>query len=271
MRAFADPSVKAIISCIGGEETIRLLPFIDFEVIRNNPKIFMGYSDTTVNHFMCYKAGISSFYGPAILTDFAENISMSEYTVKWVKKALFSDKPIGIIEQADTWTDEYLPWVEENKNTARKFNTNNGYRLVSGSGKAAGHLIGGCLEVLDWLRGTELFPDIDDFCGAILFLETSEDRPSPKNFRYALRALGAMGLWERINGIILGKPHGEKYTEEYNKELLKVLSEYGRKDLPVLSDLSFAHNEPKCILPYGAMAEIDCDNKTFAILESGVV
>lgn len=71
MQAFTDPCIQAIFCCIGGEETIRLLPYIDFAVIRRHPKIFMGYSDTTVNHLMCWKAGLSSFYGPAVLSDFA--------------------------------------------------------------------------------------------------------------------------------------------------------------------------------------------------------
>jgi muramoyltetrapeptide carboxypeptidase LdcA involved in peptidoglycan recycling len=67
MNAFRDPTIKGIISCIGGSDSVRLLPYIDFEVIKSNSKIFIGYSDTTIAHFMCYKAGISSFYGPAVL------------------------------------------------------------------------------------------------------------------------------------------------------------------------------------------------------------
>src|SRR5690625_984643 len=73
MNAFQDESIKGIIANIGGEDSIRLLPYIDFEVIRNNPKVFMGFSDVTISHLFCHHAGLSSFYGPAILTDFAEN------------------------------------------------------------------------------------------------------------------------------------------------------------------------------------------------------
>ncbi len=78
MAAFRDPSIKGIISNIGGSESIRLLPYIDFNVIRENPKIFMGYSDATISHLFCLKAGLSTFYGPAILTEFAENGEMHE-------------------------------------------------------------------------------------------------------------------------------------------------------------------------------------------------
>lgn len=271
MAAFADPTVKGIFSCIGGEETIRLLPYIDFDVIRGNPKIFMGYSDTTVNHFMCYKAGLSNIYGPAILSDFAENIAMPEYTVKSVQKALFSREPVGRIEPSESWTAEYLPWLIENKNTARKLVSNTGYELLQGNGKVTGQLIGGCIEVMDWLRGTELFPAVEEFKDAILFLETSEEMPLPRNIRYMLRSLGTMGILGIINGVVFGKPYGEKYYEEYKIEIKKVFAEYGRDDLPVLYNLNFGHCEPKCCFPYGALAEIDCGSKSFSIMESGVV
>jgi muramoyltetrapeptide carboxypeptidase LdcA involved in peptidoglycan recycling len=271
MAAFADESVKGIISCIGGEDTIRLLPYIDFSIIRRNPKVFTGYSDTTVNHFMCYKAGISSFYGASLLNDFAENVTMNDYTVKWVKKTLFNAAPIGAIEPSPAWTSEYLPWVIETKDTARKFEPNHGYEILQGSGKATGRLIGGCIEVMDELRGTMLFPPIADFDGAILFLETSEEMPLPHNVRYMLRSFGAMGIFDKIKGAIFGKPYAEKYYKEYKLEILRILSEYGREDLPVFYNASIGHCDPHCVIPYGALAELDCDNATFSILESGVV
>jgi muramoyltetrapeptide carboxypeptidase LdcA involved in peptidoglycan recycling len=270
MAAFADPSIKGIFSCIGGDDSIRLLPFIDYGIIRSNPKIFIGYSDTTVNHLMCYKAGLSSIYGPAVLSDFAENVQMPDYTAQWVKRTLFSSKPIGEVFSSKTWTSQYLLWVIENKDTARKFEPNQGHELLQGVGRVQGRLIGGCVEVLDFLRGTELFPAIEDFRGAILFLETSEEMLRPDNLRYSLRALGAMSILERINGIVFGKPYNNKYYAEYKVEIKKVLSEYGKSKMPVLYNLSFGHCEPKFCIPYGSMAEIDCNITAFSILESGV-
>ena len=76
MDAIKDRNIKAIISNIGGDDTIRILPYIDFKSIKQNPKIFLGYSDSTVNHFMMYKAGVSSYYGPAVMSEFAENKKM---------------------------------------------------------------------------------------------------------------------------------------------------------------------------------------------------
>jgi muramoyltetrapeptide carboxypeptidase LdcA involved in peptidoglycan recycling len=85
MEAFSNPNVKGIFSIIGGDDSIRLLPYIDYDIIRNNPKIFLGFSDSTVTHFICLKAGLGTFYGPAILTAFSENINMHQYTVESLK------------------------------------------------------------------------------------------------------------------------------------------------------------------------------------------
>lgn len=112
MEAFKNPDIKAIFSCIGGDDSIRLLPYIDLEVIRQNPKIFMGYSDTTVTHLMCYQAGVTSFYGPSVLGEFAENIEMHDYTKQWVSQSLFEAVEIQDVLPASKWTSEYLPWIE---------------------------------------------------------------------------------------------------------------------------------------------------------------
>ncbi|QDP41076.1 S66 family peptidase [Radiobacillus deserti] len=270
MQAFQDKMIKAIICNIGGEDSIRLLPYIDFDVIRQNPKIFMGYSDVTISHLFCHKAGLSSFYGPAILTDFAENIEMDAYTRKWIEKTLFSDKVIGEVEPAAEWTSEHLLWVEENKHKRRIMNKNQGYELLQGSGKVQGRLMGGCIEVLEFAKSTILWPKPDDWKDSILFFETSEDHTQPDYIRYWLRNYAAQGILQAAKGIIFGKPKDEKYYEEYKEEITGVMVEYGLTDTPILYNLNFGHTEPKCILPYGAMAEIDCASKTFSILEAAV-
>jgi muramoyltetrapeptide carboxypeptidase LdcA involved in peptidoglycan recycling len=271
MKAFSEPEIKGIVACIGGIESIRMLPYIDYEVITNHPKIFIGYSDSTTTHMICYKAGISSIYGPTVLVDFAENVTMDPYTVEYIRKTLFQNEPIGTIEPAKHWTSEHLPWLIENKDIARKYLPNSGYELLQGKGCVTGRLIGGCVEVFDILRGTELFPEKEDFDNAILFLETSEDKPPVYSLEMMLRIYGINGYLERMSGIILGKPYEEAYYEEYNQAIRKVLAEFGKEELPVLVNMSFGHTEPKFCLPYGALAEINCEDKSFSILESAVL
>lgn len=271
MNAFLDPEIKAIIACIGGIDSIRMLPFIDFNVIHNNPKIFMGYSDSTTTHLICYKAGVSSVYGPTLLVDFAENVAMDDYTIEFIRKTLFSEEPVGIIPPAKEWTSEHLPWRIENKNIQRKKKINQDYELLQGKGCVQGRLIGGCIEVFDMLRGTELFPELSAFDHAILFLETSEDKPPVWFIEVALRIYGINGILGRIRGILFAKPQDEENYHEYNEVIVKVLAEFHREDLPVLVNMNFGHTEPKFCLPYGALAEINCEEKSFSIIEAAVL
>ena len=134
MEAILDKDIKGIICNIGGEDTIRLLPYIDFEAIANNPKVFMGYSDTTINHFIMQKAGVVSYYGPAIMTDFAENNNMHTYTLKYINEVLLENMEDIVIKSSDKWTSEYLDWaIEENDNISRKMNEEKyGYEVLQG-------------------------------------------------------------------------------------------------------------------------------------------
>lgn len=268
--AFSDPSIRGIFACIGGEESIRMLPYIDFSVIERNPKVFMGYSDTTITHLICLKAGVASFYGPSVLAEFAENGAMHDYTAHWVERALFSGQTLGNIPAAPAWTSEYLPWLVENKERVRTLTPNRGIEVLQGCGVVRGHLLGGCIEVLEMAKGTDLWPPLESWSGAIMFLETSEDKPDPKYLEYWLRNYGSQGILGKIKGMVWGKPYGNVHYEEYKAVIGKVLGELGLSELPALYNLSFGHTAPMTVLPYGAMAEINTEEATFSILESGV-
>jgi muramoyltetrapeptide carboxypeptidase LdcA involved in peptidoglycan recycling len=134
MQAFSDPSIKAIISTIGGDDSIRILPFLDLDMIRSNPKIFLGYSDTTVTHLACIKAGLVSFYGPSIMSGFAENGGLFSYMSDSVRKTLFYSEPPGNIHQnVSGWTVEFLDWSDpENQTIKRKLNPSTGWKFIQG-------------------------------------------------------------------------------------------------------------------------------------------
>lgn len=271
MDAFSDPSIKAVFSCIGGDDSVRMLPHIDFDVIRNNPKIFIGYSDTTIAHLMCLKAGVSSFYGPSVLAELAENVKVFDYTAEWMQKVLFDTSVIGEIEPTSQWTGDRIEWTIENSSVQKTMYANHGYELLQGKGKVNGRLIGGCIEVLEMAKGTALWPEGNLFDDAILFFETSEEMPEPKYIEYWLRNYGSQGILQKSKAIVFGKPYQARYYEEYKRSIRKIMSEFLLFDLPILYNMSFGHNEPMCIMPYGALAEVDCDKQTFAITESGVI
>lgn len=272
MDAFKDKSVKAIICAIGGDDTIRLLPYIDFEVIKNNPKIFMGFSDSTINHLMCYKAGLVSFYGPCLMCNFAEYGKMYEYEIQAIKSVLFESSDSYEIKPSPTWTDEFVPWKEENINTVKKMKPSRGYEVLQGKGKARGRLLGGCLELAPMLFGTDIWPAKDEWKGKIMFIETSEEQPSCDELTWVLRGLNAQGILSVINGIIVGKPYNGKYYEEYKEVFAKVVGrEADRPDLPIIYNVNFGHGVPINIIPYGVECELDCENKTITLLESATV
>ncbi len=116
MDAFLDKTISAIFCAIGGEDTIRILPYINLETIKNNPKIFMGYSDSTINHFMMYKAGLISFYGPSIMCEFGEYVKMFDYTQSAVNDILFGEWNEYPLLPSQEWTDEYISWEKNNMN-----------------------------------------------------------------------------------------------------------------------------------------------------------
>jgi len=273
MEAFSDKSINAIISNIGGEDSIRTLQYTDLSVIRKNPKIFLGFSDTTVTHFACYKAGLSSFYGTSLLVGFAENGGMHQYQVEDIKRTLFASKPIGqIYPNISGWTSELLDWGKvELQKTKRKLNQNTGWKFLQGNTKIQGKLIGGCVEVLEFLKGTDFWLDKSEWKNKILFLETSEEMMPPDNFRRVLRNYVAQGIFEKINGLIIGRPYHNRFSDEYNNILLQVVrDEQGNDQLPIVTEMDFGHTCPTFTIPYGVLAEIDCIQKTFSIVESGV-
>lgn len=275
MEALMDPSIQGIVSTIGGDDSIRILPFLDLSVIRENPKVFLGYSDTTVSHFAFLKAGVTSFYGPSIMAGFDENCGLLAYTRESVRQIVFGSfvPPAAISPNDDGWTCASFDWGDEKRNEKRrKLQPSSRWQWLQGRGRHRGRLIGGCLDVIDWLRGTPIWPELSEWRDTILFLEISEDVPSPSSVVHMLRALAATGALHENRGILFGRPFGDETTfEAYDRALLQVLAELGLNSLPLVTRMDFGHTDPRFILPYGIEAEIDCDRQRIRFLESPTV
>ena len=276
MRAFKDPDIHGIVSSIGGDESIRILPWLDLDVIRHHPKPYLGYSDSTVTHFACFAAGIVSFYGPSVMSGFAENAGLFPYLEDAVRKTLFQTNAVGELEpNRDGWTVERLDWADpalQTKPRVRQPCT--GWRFARGRGVYEGPLIGGCLESVNFLRGTAIWPAPERWSGAVLFLETSEEAPSPTLLARELRTYAAMGILERLSAILLGRPGGNvplEAFEAYDDAVTQVLDEHGIDDIGVVTGMDFGHTDPMLVLPYGISARIDCDARTVSLTEPAVL
>lgn len=264
---FADPSVKAIITAIGGDHSCQMLPYIDWELIRRNPKIHCGFSDVTVLNVAIHaKTGLVTFNGPALMVDFAEYPKPFGYMLDSFQRTLCLAEAPGIIEPAPEWAEESLNWATQADLTRPRAMTPSEGWVWLREGKAAGPLIGGCLESMQHLRGTPYWPSWD---GAVFFWETSEDRPSPSTIDSILADYENMGVLEKLCGMIVGR--SRSYPPEWRQQLREVILERtARFHFPVITEMDFGHTAPQFTLPLGARAEIDTAARRFAITEAAV-
>jgi muramoyltetrapeptide carboxypeptidase LdcA involved in peptidoglycan recycling len=259
--------VKAIIAAIGGDHSCHLLPLLDFGLIRDHPKIFMGYSDITVLNVAIWKeTELVTFNGPTLLPEFAEYPKMFEYTERAMLRALTEAEPIGLIEPAPWWTEEFLDWEQKKDLTRpRKRQPSPGWTWLK-NGTAEGVLIGGCLSSLEHLRGTGYWPD---WQAAILFFETSEEKPPPEKVDSILMDYENMGVLDKLRGLVVGRPMD--YTGAEKEQLREVILERtSRYAFPVITDMDFGHTAPQFTIPVGCRARIDTDRQRFEIIDAAV-
>lgn len=234
MDAFRGPEIKAVFNAIGGDDTIRLLPYVDFDILKNTPKIFTGFSDSTTNHFMMYKAGLVSYYGLSVMNNISEYVAMNGYTKQAMGKTLFApqDKLEILCSDFCSYEKDKIWWAEENMHHPTPRHPNTGYEIIQGNGKVTGEILGGCLDVFPELLGTSLWPSPDQRKGKILLLETSEGDMPEMVLCWLLRNLQAQGILHAINGIIVGKPAVEEKFEKYKNVYKQVVG--FEADLPGL-------------------------------------
>src|SRR3990167_169589 len=278
MAAFENTSIKAIFTSIGGDEAIRILPYINYEIIQKNPKIVMGFSDSTVLLFICLKAGLSCFYGPSVMCGFAEQIEFPDYTIDSIGRHLFSILPVGKLEPSSgRWTEEFLHWGDKAslfKHRQRQSHAEAGWKFLQGEGSVSGHLMGGCLELLNDLKDTDVWPSEAVWEDSILFIETSEQGWTPTQVQDVLRELGRRGLFLKINALLFGRPGGQisyEDFEKYDSVILAILKEFGCEDLIVISHMDFGHTVPVFIIPYGSTLTINVATKTVSIEEPSCI
>ncbi len=278
IEAFRDSSVQGILCAIGGDDTYRLAPVLftpeGKAAIRENPKFFMGYSDTTVNHFMLHRLGVPTFYGMSFLTCFADlGEEILPYSLASFER-VFTDQPFRYVP-SEKWYEERTEFSREElgKNRIAHPETR-GFELLRGSAVFEGHLLGGCLEsIYDLLVGERypgeeivneryhIVPSNDELYGAILFLETSEERPTPDKLREMLSVFRERGMLDHLAGIWVGKPQDEVYYEEYKDIYREIVPE----EIPILYNLPFGHAYPKMLIQYGAWAKTDAVRQEIVI------
>jgi len=274
LTAFKDNSIDMILCAIGGDDTYRLLPYLfENNELKNavKQKIFLGFSDTTMNHFMLNKVGIKTFYGQAFLPDVCElSDEMLPYTKKYFEELITTGK-IKEVRPSNVWYQEREDFSENAVGTDMEKHINTGFELLSGKPIFEGKILGGCLEsIYDMFDNSgavetvsvcnkyNLLPKLDDWKNKILLLETGEEKPNPNLFKKMINAIKRYGIFDVLSGVLVGKPQNETYYDEYRKILLEEIS---NKDLSVVYNLNIGHATPRCIIPFGVDTEVDIDKQ----------
>lgn len=245
---FGDTEVDAIFCTRGGYGTPRILPYLDYDLIANNPKVFLGFSDNTaILSAMHVKTGLIGFHG----TNMGQNIS--EYTLAEFKKVLVNPSPTATIGQA--------PVIESREGYVER--TNRITRIAGGT--ATGHLVGGNLSLVATLIGTPYEPD---FRGSILFLEDTDE--APYRIDRMLTQLWLAGKLQQAAGIAFGKftkadDDGNTFSIE---EVIRMRCE--PLGIPVIRGLMIGHIKDQTVVPIGLQARLDADAGTLQLLEAAV-
>ena len=279
LTAFQDDSIDMILCAIGGDDTYRLLPYLfEQDALKKvaKQKIFLGFSDTTINHLMLHKVGVRSFYGQAFLPDVCElSKEMLPYTKSYFEELLTTGR-ITEIRPSNIWVQEREDFSEKGLGVSMPSFPNQGFELLSGAGQFMGQILGGCLESISeclensryedtvrLVQQYQLFPTLEEWKGKILLLETSEEQPTPERFQKMIQTLERYGLFDVVSGVLVGKPQNETYYEEY-KEIL--LEELGEKQLSVVYNINVGHATPRCIIPFGIEAQVDVDDQVIRFI-----
>lgn len=243
-EAFEDKDVKGILTVIGGFNSNQLLRYIDYEKIKNNPKVFCGYSDISILNNAFYSvAGLVNYSGPHFST-FGMKRGL-EYTIEYFKRCLFEEGPFALL-QSKEWSDD--EWFLDQEK--REFIGNSGYNIISG-GEAVGEIVGGNLCTLNLLQGTEFMPELS---GRILFVE-DDLGTNPYLFDRDLQSLLQQKGGDELAGVIIGRfQKGSGMKPELLDKIIRRKEEL--EGVPVIADASFGHTEPKITFPIGGSAEL---------------
>ncbi|NGN68717.1 LD-carboxypeptidase [Streptomyces sp. A7024] len=268
--AFGDPSVKAVISSIGGDDQITVLPYLDRELIRAHPKPFFGMSDNTNLLAYLWSTGIVGYHGGAVMTEFGRPGAMHPLTEASLRAALFTHGEHEL-RPADTYRDVDRDWADPAAFAGEPpMEPGSGWTWRNADRVAEGVSWGGNVEILSWLlmADREIAPDPSVYDGCVLFLETSEDMPSALDVFGILRAMGERGLLQRFSALLWGRPKAwslespnsaqekVRYANDQRAAVLRAVEAYV-PSIPVVLDVDFGHTDPQLVIPYGGRIRVD--------------
>lgn len=252
-EAFADPGVKGILTTLGGYNSNGLLRYLDYDLIRDNPRVFCGFSDITALATAIHaRTGLVTYSGPHFTT-FGMRRGI-EYTTEFFERCLMREEPFQVLP-ADHWSDD--PWYQDQEN--RDFAPNPGYEIIH-EGEAEGRLLGGNLGTLSLLFGTPFMPNLQR---SLLLLEDDEEM-NPVHFDRLLQSLIHQPDFGGVRGLVVGR---FQRASEMDLDTLTAIigSKRELEGLPVVANASFGHTTPQFTFPIGGYGRLRAGDGTASL------
>ncbi|TFC27590.1 LD-carboxypeptidase [Cryobacterium sp. TMT2-18-3] len=266
--AFGDPTIRAILSTIGGDDQITVIPHLDAKLAAANPKIFLGYSDNTHILNWLWSLGIVGFYGGSTQVHLGPGPQIDDVHLASLRAALFTGGELNIFEPGES-EDFGHDWLSPRALT--EFGDREPTEPWTWAGperEVNGRTWGGCIEVVDQMAMADRLPPLADLAGTILILESSEELPPAVWVQRWIRSLGERGILNAVDGLIVARPPvsspevlptAEERARRRAAQRNAVISEITRynPEAVVCVGVPFGHTRPQWILPYGGRIRLD--------------
>jgi muramoyltetrapeptide carboxypeptidase LdcA involved in peptidoglycan recycling len=267
--AFRDPDIGAVIASIGGDDQIRVLRYLDPDLLRDYPKPFVGFSDNTNLHIYLWNLGIVSYHGAAVMVELGRGGRLNPITEASLRSALFTHDEFELTA-AETYNDIDRSWDDvANLESEPEMLPSSGWTWHGPATVESGPAWGGCLEIIDFqLRADRYLLDPPSYAGAVLFVETTEELPPATYVYRVLMGLGERGMLEQFAAVLVGRPKAwsfdapnepeqkHRFVEEQAAAVLRALDEYNPA-VPVVLGLDIGHTDPQQVIPSGGSVTVD--------------
>jgi len=260
-----NPDVRCIMAASGGYVSNSILPYLDYDALRQDPKLIVGYSDVTAILLAIYaKTGLITFYGPNLIPVFGEAKPYSEESYQYFRQIVCDCNQLPhAYMMPKCWTEDSVGAEETDVECTSAQN----HWICVRSGQAQGRLIGGNLDTLYGIWGSEYMPEIMN--GDILYLE--ENRGNPQSIERAFSHLELCGVFQRIGGLVLGKSadyRSGNTGKQFWEVPMEILDQY---HFPILAEFDCAHTKPMHTLPIGCAVSLDAGRKQLSLLAHPVI
>ena len=269
MAAFGDPTVRAVLASIGGDDQITVLPFLDAAVVAADPKPFFGYSDNTNLLNWLWNQGVVAYHGGSTMVHLGRGGGTHPVSAGSLRTALFTGGALDL-HPVDTFSEDELDWNDATLlGTPAPTIPVPGWTWHGPDRVVTAPTWGGNLEILHWnLAANRWVRPVEDYAGCVLLLETSEEMPSAAEVYRMLRNAGERGLLEQFPAVLVGTAKAssierrttteerQRYRASQRESVLRAFDRYN-PDATIVFDVDIGHTDPQWVLPYGGAVTVD--------------